>query len=457
VLFGLVILVAFGSSAVHVVYVLGQPGRWLALVVLLAIATCLAFTLRSTLRLTAPLIASGFLCGVALVSTAWSVLPRLTFERAVSFALLVAALGLLAMAAANNRELARRLMIALLLGAVALAFAGILFYIVDPGRAVQAATASSGSRFIGIGQNPDTLPLLYGVTVPVGVWLTFTATTVRGWRVWGGATLLLLASISASGSRGALIGAAPASFLVTVLTHQRDRLPKALAITAAAMAASVAGTALSVPAPAPKVPTAVAGVGASGGATLADRYGSIDAPTLRGLVAPDGSLRVHVPELSADPNEVGRPRLGQPLTQSIRTLFGSSGRAQAWVGGIEQSRKRPFFGFGFGTEERVFIDHFYIFQSARIENSYLGFWLQTGLLGVAAFVTVLVLLAARLVRFWPQIRARTEPGTAAVGIAVAGAAMAVPQSYAYSVGNVATATFWFGILFFGAMTFEQSR
>jgi O-antigen ligase len=120
-----------------------------------------------------------------------------------------------------------------------------------------------------------------------------------------------------------------------------------------------------------------------------------------------------------------------------RTMFGSSGRAVAWKGAIEQGLHRPILGYGFGTEERVFVDRFYFFQSARAENSYIGFFLQLGVVGVAGFVLLALGLLRRLVR------TRTDPQAIVLGCTVLGGyLLACVQSYAYSVGNIATLPLW---------------
>ena len=146
--------------------------------------------------------------------------------------------------------------------------------------------------------------------------------------------------------------------------------------------------------------------------------------------------------LEDDPNELGRPRPGGQLVTYRRTLLGSSGRAQAWEGAIRESMERPLLGYGFGTEERVFNDRYYVFQGARPENSYIGLALQLGLVGLGLFLLGGVLLAVvffRYVRGWQ--RSRPVP-LACAGIVSSGLVLALIQSYVYSVGNVATVSFW---------------
>jgi len=46
-------------------------------------------------------------------------------------------------------------------------------------------------------------------------------------------------------------------------------------------------------------------------------------------------------------DELGRPGKNAPPIR--RTLFGTSGRAQAWDGALHQIAHRPVAGYGFGT------------------------------------------------------------------------------------------------------------
>ena len=92
-------------------------------------------------------------------------------------------------------------------------------------------------------------------------------------------------------------------------------------------------------------------------------------------------------------DELGHPPLGGYRPPVERTLLGSSGRAQAWVGGVQQAARRPILGYGFGTEDRVFVDRFYAFEGDFVENSYIGTFLQLGAAGVALLVGLLVTLA----------------------------------------------------------------
>jgi O-antigen ligase len=88
-------------------------------------------------------------------------------------------------------------------------------------------------------------------------------------------------------------------------------------------------------------------------------------------------------------------------------------------------------GYGFGTEERAFVDRYYTFDSALPENSYIGALLQLGLAGLALVVGL------GLLALW---RIRLSPVAAAV--LAAGIVLGVTQSYLFAVGNDATIPVW---------------
>jgi hypothetical protein len=441
----LIVLVAFGSSGVQVLDRIGSPGRWAALLLLVAVAGATVLFRKAPLRLTPVLCTVASLAVLGLVSAAWSVLPSLTLQRAGTFAVLLLAAALLGLAAAADASLARLLVQALVVAALVLALLGLIHYLADASAAVQAANVTAGARFRGIGENPNTLPMLYAIVLPAAAWLALTTERLPVRLAWLAAAALLLGSISASSSRGAMVGAAPAVALVLLLAARGKVLAVAAAVAAAMFALAVAGTTISGPLSTQPVAVATSAPAATGAASTVS-----SATDMRSLVAADGTPADLIADVGADPNEVGRPRPGLVGETVRRTLFGSSGRAQAWDGGLRQSLERPLLGYGFGTEDRVFLDRFYVFVSARIENSYLGLWLQIGLVGLFVFLAVLAALAGRLARSWRDLRRSPGPSVAAAGIVVSGAVMAIPQSYVYSVGNVATAAFWVGALMLGA-------
>jgi hypothetical protein len=122
-----------------------------------------------------------------------------------------------------------------------------------------------------------------------------------------------------------------------------------------------------------------------------------------------------------------------------RTFLASTGRGQAWEGAFDQGEQRPVAGYGFGTEDHVFVDRYYSFFGGSPENSYVGMFLQLGLVGLA----LLLALAAALVRgSVAALRRDTRIAAACIAVLVTGLALGVVQSSLYSVGNTATVATW---------------
>src|SRR5207244_2542588 len=71
---------------------------------------------------------------------------------------------------------------------------------------------------------------------------------------------------------------------------------------------------------------------------------------------------------------------------------------------LKQVEQRPLVGYGFGTEDHVFVDRYYQFEGGLPENAYIGALLQLGVVGLV--LTILLLLAlgwagVRALRFAP--------------------------------------------------------
>src|SRR5262249_55577526 len=129
-----------------------------------------------------------------------------------------------------------------------------------------------------------------------------------------------------------------------------------------------------------------------------------------------------------------------------RTLLGSSGRAQAWAGALRQGAQRPVAGYGFGTENKVFVDRFYSFEGIFVENTYLGLFLQGGAAGLGLFVGLLVALGWSVLRLVRAPHVGRGPGAAAAGVLVAAILIGMTQSGLLSVGNIATTSIWLCVL-----------
>ena len=232
------------------------------------------------------------------------------------------------------------------------------------------------------------------------------------------ALLLLAGSIVDSGSRGALITGALGvlALLLAITRGVRTRLVVAVGV-AAAVAAAI-GLA-EIPQPNPNA------IGASPTACKSCKLNPYNA---------DRWIRLE--------DDLDRPASAGGSGQR-RTFLAGTGRGQAWEGAIDQAAARPVAGFGFGTEDHVFVDRYYSFFGGSPENSYLGMLLQLGVAGVVLLVglaaTLLVASLAALRRLAERERRLAAACAAAL---VTGLGLAVVQSSLYAVGNTATLAIW---------------
>jgi hypothetical protein len=409
-----VVAFAAGSSSVAEVKEIALPGRWVVLAALAAAAAASASGVRG-LPIAVPLAAAGFVL-LALVSALWSVEPRLSAGRGLSLALLFGAAVLVGAGARASPSSARRVLLGLLWGAASVALLGVVLLAASYGTAVVPASIEVPPRFRGFGENPNTVPLLLALTLPVALHWGLTARTARRRAAAVAVITLFGASIVGSGSRGTLLAAAVGSALTVALTLRGGRR-LALGTGAVVLAFAVAAVLQALPQEASPAPAAA-------GAAPAQ-------PTPRYVDAE----RVY--PLDSD---VGRPLPGGGEPTVERSFLGTSGRPEAWRGALARAAERPVLGFGFGTEDKAFADRYYAFVGRLPENSYIGITLQLGAVGLAGLLALLAVLAAS------GRRALARPaGTwaaACAGVVAAGLAVAVLQSYLYSVGNIAAATFW---------------
>ena len=106
-------------------------------------------------------------------------------------------------------------------------------------------------------------------------------------------------------------------------------------------------------------------------------------------------------------SEIDFPSLGasREAAPPLRDERPADARAS---GALEQAAERPVVGYGFGTEERAFVDRYYNFTAERVENAYVAMALQLGVVGVALLLAFLGLTAVRgvqLVRRLGRLRA----------------------------------------------------
>jgi O-antigen ligase len=413
---GLVVVIALVASHIQPWNApVFRPMRTFVLLELAALTLVYLAVTRTRLRPLPGVFVTAVFTIVALLSAAWSADASLTVDRSVGFAALVFAAAALALGAVDRPRVVSQLMLALLAATTLIALAGIveLWHAYD--QAVLAATKGQGARYSGIGQNPNQIPMLIALTLPFALWVVRES---RGRRqaLAVAVALLLAGSLVASGSRGAVV-AAFAGCLVYLLAVLPHRWKAVLAGTTALFVVALVATQLPQPA-----------------AVNPDLYPEFGSTPKLGPTDLNNRLPLE--------SEFGFP--GESVeTGKTRTLFFTSGRLQAWESAVDQGLGRPIAGYGFGTEDETFVDRSYLFVSEAVENSFIGVFLQLGVLGVALLVVALALPLAA----WWRVRSELEPergeyAAACAGAVVAGIVLAVPQSYVTAVGSPPTAAFW---------------
>jgi O-antigen ligase len=439
-----------GSSSVTTAVRYGHNLRWAMLTALAVVSVMFGWRNRGAIPRV--LVATvGAFGAVALLSAAWSVKPRLSAEHAISFLLLVIVASFLAMGAVESRRRLVLVLVALVAAPVAAALAGLFVFELDHSLAVQAESAHTPARLRGFGENPNTVAMLLALVLPVVVWRLSATRSMLERVVMVAVAVLLYGTVLASGSRGAMFAAAGGVIVFVLIRVRRVRvLVPLVAVLVAFFAGTfkLAGTrpsSVEETATPPPASTAERG-GAKTTTTTPSAHTSAPGaagskplpPESRFTVSllPNGIAPVpFVPEI----DEVGFPT----LYESKPILATGSGRIFAWLAALRQGLRRPLLGYGFGTEQYVFADRFYVFDGGYTENSFVGIFLELGSLGVllllAPFVLVLVGVLRAFRRYGSDERALIAVGA---GTVVAGLLVAFFQSYLYSVGNVATLTFW---------------
>lgn len=423
----LVVMCAFGSSSVPDLLRIGTRGRWVALFLLAGVAVARVAVRGVQLRSMPPawLVAAAFVA-LGVDSALWSVDPRLTIGRIFTVGVLFVTAGALALGSPDARIAVTRVLLGVLLGIAAVSVLSLVVLVVWHDEAVLAATGGAGWRFQGVGQNPNTVPMLLCTGLPLAVWRAFEP--VRRARLQGLALVLLFAGeIAFAGTRGALIAAFPGAIVTALLLAPTPR--RKLLATLGLVVLALACVALAkLPQPAQSVATP---------------------PAASKPVATKGVDAQQVFRLE---DEIGFPLNGAYQPPLQRTILGTSGRAQAWDGAIRQGVKRPVAGYGFGTEERVFVDRFFSYESKFVENGYIAVFLQLGIAGLALLAALFVALfwgAARLVR-------RPGPAAAATGVLVAACLIELTQSGLFSVGNIAASSIWICVLTLPVLALERA-
>ena len=425
-----IVLFAFGSSSVPAFLSFGQQTRWAGLFALCALAFVQGGlgrpTRPSALFVTLACI-TALLGALALLSAGWSIAPRLTEERSLTLLVLFAAGASLAYAVSVEPRIWPWILYAILAAAVVVCFLGLFVLAFARNDAMQWASPGTPARYRGLGQNPNTVPMLAAIAMPIAFWVAAESrrksAQLLGWL----ALLLLAGTIAAANSRGALIAALAAMLIYGAGAFRSARARGATVVLVTSLFAVSYGVYQVMP----SLPLAYQSStsGSSGGAGGSTGRGGTAMPTVAYF---PGALL----------NEVGRPLYG-PSGEIARQALGTSGRLQAWRGALQQGDQRPLLGFGFGTEERVFADRYYTFEGSRPENSFIGLYLQLGAVGVALLLMACAVLAWAY-RSVLRTRESADRSVAAVcaGVVAAGLLLMLVQSYVYSVGNIASVSFW---------------
>src|SRR3954454_1510526 len=218
----MVIAFAAGSSAYPHLKHYALDIRWIVLLTLCAAAVFDAFRRLWPTRSLPPrgvlafsALAGAFLA-VAVVSTAWSVAPRLTFERAGTVGILFLLGAALATSTANDTAARVRLFQGLGAGAVVVGLLGVGVLVFDYDASGVQAGAASPWRYRGFTENPNTIAILAGASLPILAALSLRASSGRRQAAWFACSLVLVGSIVASESRGGLLAAFAGTLVVTV-------------------------------------------------------------------------------------------------------------------------------------------------------------------------------------------------------------------------------------------------
>ena len=168
-------------------------------------------------------------------------------------------------------------------------------------------------------------------------------------------------------------------------------------------------------------------------------------------------LPVCVPAPVARPRQLPRreDEYGHPALSVTGTTSVASGRLAAWEGALRLVWERPLLGYGFGTEDKVFVDRWFSFQGARPENSGIGMLLQLGVAGLLLLGTIGAVIGWYALR---AIRIGGGESTVAVvglGVLISGVIVAFIQSYVYSAGNIAALPLWLTIFLTADVVFDR--
>src|SRR4051794_2533531 len=348
----MVIAFAAGSAAYPHLKHYALDIRWIVLLVVCGAAVFDAFRRLWPTRSLPPrgVLAFGALAGsflaLAVVSTAWSVAPRLTFERAGTIAILFLLGAALATSTANDTAARVRLFQGLAAGAVAVGLLGVGVLVFDYDASAIQASSTSAWRYRGFTENPNTIAILAGASLPILAALAICARSGRRQAGWLAGSLVLVGSIVASESRGGLLAAFAGTLVVTVF-GVRGLRRQLVAVTALvlvfggglAMRQAVQpppptfASQIAPPQPLPPVqptgnrkpPKTKPQTGTTKPKPTKPKPGAHQQPKPAPLVRP----KVRTALLPQEQDEIGHPALSKQATTTV-----GSGRIAAWEGAL---------------------------------------------------------------------------------------------------------------------------
>ena len=292
---------------------------------------------------------------ICLLSVAWSVEPRLTFERAVTFTVVVWISA--AYALRWGREPARlgNFVDAAAVLAVAVLALSLL-------AAPLTARSSLVHQFRGVFENPNGLGLFLGLTVPF-----VAGALLRRWTsLWPLLAYLIMCTIVVTDARarGGLV-VLTIGAVGFALTRRQWRQACVVGLTIVAVVGGVLAQGQSLSSPA-AVHTAPSG-----------------------------------PSTGTKPSSLSNRPTPVPREPLVSRLTGA--RNEAWRATFRLVKRKPVLGYGFGTGDRVFglnpaVAHFRYYEGADPASAYLRALLELGVLSVVIFVPLLAaaVLGARL-------------------------------------------------------------
>ncbi len=142
--------------------------------------------------------------------------------------------------------------------------------------------------------------------------------------------------------------------------------------------------------------------------------------------------------------------------ETISTL---GGRINIWPPAVDLIMDRPFFGYGFGVEEKILSLKYAILRQhvgGYIHNSYLGMLLQLGIVGFIIFYGPLFILLLK------ELFSRRDTATPLLRYAlqasvIAGLLCCIFESWVYSVGNAQALPFWIIVMLLAFYRYQDKE